>query len=648
MPIKNKEERVAVTPFVISTICFFIITSLFYLLIIDIKPSIANSLSVAEIKQTDLSEESVLLSKQIADWYPGQLCEPEDFLNTSSMETDSEAKYGTYRIVLNIPAHKNYGITGFTSDYAQRVYVNGELLSQVGEVSVDSEQFMPKTDYYSVYFTPQTDTTEIIIQVAYHNHAYGHLKDIYLAEQQVITERNRAEFLSNGLIIGALLAFAIFFLGMFCSYTERRSFLWFALACLCAALRYSIYFSKDIMVLLPNVSWYVIHKIEYLSHICFYYFLVLHALSVMKLKIANWVKYSFFGGFGAICIYYGIMPSVTYTKYVFVIGVMITALLLVITGNILLCSYRNKIFDRKENLIVGSSLILMVVSWLVEALTYHGISWYAQPYITLLIVFFNAVALTMQFSRTERELARSKIREHEIAQNAAMLEQINTMKTDFFQKMAHEIKTPLSIMSGYAQLTNRQITTGEVNAETSLNLKVISSEAKRLSELVANLMEMPTTPIAQAVLSELPVAEYLHYVSVVCRGLLEKKGNKLIMKGNTDQYILGNMEMLVQMMINLAVNSNRYMVKGKFTIEAAKENNSDYLSLIVSDTGCGISKEYADKIFEKGFTTNGTKGLGLSICKEIAHLHKGDIVLLTDNKEGAMFKITIPTHQTKE
>ncbi len=634
--------------FTVTTICIFIIISLFYLLFIGIKPGAVDILSVAEIEQTDLSEECVLLNEQIADWYPGELYTSQDFYSMPPMLTDDDAKYGTYRIELNIPAGETYGITGLSSDYAQNIYVNGELLSQIGNVSADVATFVPKTDYYTVFFTTQTNTTEIIIQLAYHNHEYGNLKNTYLAQQDVIIQRNRAEFLSNGLIIGVLLSFVVFFLGMFLSYTERISFLWFALTCFFAALHYSIYFNKDIMAIIPNVSWYILHKAEYLARIGFYFFLILHVVTTLKLKLQFPFKCLIWGSLGIISLFYIFTPSIIYTKFVFIIGAILTIALISITAHILYLGHRNKLFANKENLFMGLSPVLMTVAWLCEAFTYQGNTWYIQPYITILIVFFNAIALTMQFSRTERELAHLQIKQQEITQNAAMLEGINNMKTDFFHKMAHEIKTPLAIMSGYAQLTNAQIKNDEINSETMQNLKVISSEATRLAQLVSNLMEMPTTPISKAVLSKISVAEYLHYACAVCKGLLEKKGNKLIIKGNTQKYILGNMEMLVQMMINLAANSNKHMENGEFKIKVMQEKNSDSITLLVSDTGCGIPTENAQKIFEKGFTTNGTKGLGLSICKEVAQLHKGDIVLLTDNNQGATYKITIPTYKDEE
>ncbi len=648
MILNTEKTKILGKSFFITMICFFVITSLFYLLIIGIKPDKTEILSVSEIKQTDLSKDYVLLSPQIAEWYPGELYESEDFSSQLPISVDQDANYGTYHIVLDIPSHKTYGLTGLTADYAQNIYINGELISKSGQVSDNVSDFTPKTNYFSIYFTPENDTTEIIIQLAYHNHKYGFLNEIYIAEQEVIIEKNRADFLSNGLILGILLSFVIFFIGMFLSNNNRISFLWFSLASFCATLRFSIYLGKDIMVLFPDLSWYILHKVEYISHLGFYFFLILHVISVLKLDVKRWAKWGFFGSFSVICIYYIITPSIIYTQNVFIIGTVITTVLLASIVYVLWQGQCDKKFVYRENLIVGLTTILIALSWLTEAFTYHSFSIYIQPYITMIIVFFNAIALTIQFSRSERELILLQIKEREIAKNAVMLEQINNMKTDFFHKMAHEIKTPLAIMSGYAQLTDNQIANDEVTAETSVNLKVISAEAKRLSELVSKLIEMPQLPISDAVLIELSVDEYLHYTSVVCRRILEKKGNIIVIKGKTNKYILGNLEMLVQMMINLSVNSNRHMQNGQFTIEVIEEKDGNNISFLVADTGSGIPGENAEKIFEKGYSTNGTKGLGLSICKEIAHLHNGDIIFLPDNKEKTVFKITIPIYKEEE
>ncbi len=630
---------------IVITIYFIIITLFFYLLIFGISPKSKDILPTSEIEKVDLSQEYVYIDSQAATWYQGKFYEPRDFMSTTPIQTDSNEKYGTYHIKLSLPANKTYGITGLTADYAQKVYINGVLVSEVGKTSDNLAQFIPKTDYYSVYFTPNMDTTEIIIQVSYLVHQDGFLKDLYLAEQEVIVERNRSEFFSNGIILGVLLSFVVYFLGMFLTYTERISFLWYALTCFCAALHYSIFFNKDIMILLPNLSWYVSHKIEYLSRLGFYMFLILYVLSSLRLRIKTWVNFVFFGGAGAISLFYLITPSTIYTQYIFFIGAAITIILAVIAVYILRQGYCDKIFIYKENLIVGFSPVLILISWMFEAFSYQREYWYIQPYITMLIVFFNAIALTIQFSRVERELTELQMREREIAENVAMLERMNNMKTDFLQKMAHEIKTPLTVMSGYAQLTKLQIEENEVNEDTTINLSIISAEAKRLSELVSSLMEMPSKLDSDLVLTEISVEELLRYTSIVCRGILEKNENSLLIKGEAKLSVLGNLEMLVQMMINLAANSNKFMENGEFVIEVTEDK--DMVSFIISDTGSGIPKEIEDKIFEKGFTTSTTKGLGLSICKEIAHMHKGDIVLYKQLKQGAAFKITIPILNTK-
>ena len=78
--------------------------------------------------------------------------------------------------MLSLKPDTTYALTGQTATYAQRVYVNGELLNETGKVSDNARDFRPKTDLYTVYFTPKTSTTEMIVQHAWFNHRVGGLK----------------------------------------------------------------------------------------------------------------------------------------------------------------------------------------------------------------------------------------------------------------------------------------------------------------------------------------------------------------------------------------------------------------------------------------------------------------------------------------
>ena len=148
-----------------------VVAVFFYMLFSVTLPKYTDASTPEEIAQADLSHEYICLTAAVAEAYPGKLYEPADFSKEPLTAGDPNAKFQTYRIVLPLKAGITYGISGQTATYAQRVYVNGELLSAVETVSDRAEGFTPKTDLYTVFFTPQSDETEIAVQHAWFNHA---------------------------------------------------------------------------------------------------------------------------------------------------------------------------------------------------------------------------------------------------------------------------------------------------------------------------------------------------------------------------------------------------------------------------------------------------------------------------------------------
>lgn len=88
-------------------------------------------------------------------------------------------------------------------------------------MSDNAEEFVPATDRYTLYFTAQADTAEIIIRHAWFNHRTGTIQKLCLAKAPLISANERAQTVCDGLIAGTLLAMAIFFSE--CSFSETEN-----------------------------------------------------------------------------------------------------------------------------------------------------------------------------------------------------------------------------------------------------------------------------------------------------------------------------------------------------------------------------------------------------------------------------------------
>ena len=623
-----------------------VVTTFFYLLIVATMPKYTTPSTLEELAAADLSRSYICLAPSNVETYPGKLYTSGDFAAGTPETGDADAKFETCRVVLPLKTGVTYGITGQTATYAQRVYVNGELLHEIGSVSDTAAEFTPETDFYTIYFTPKSDETEIIVQHAWFNHAHGGFHKTYLAEQQVITRTNRAQTLCDGLVTGTLLAMTIFFLGMFLFAPANRGMLWFSLSCLCAAANYLIYESKQIMTFFPHLNWYLGHKIELLTNIYYFLFVTLFAFSALKLRPGKRLAAGSCSVVGILTLFYLLAPSTFYTRYTVPVGAVMLLLELLVAADLLRMSIRAGKTKQPDQLFVSLSPLLTAAVYLIEGVTYFSHIFYLRSYLMILLAFCNALVLTIGHARTERSLSEAQRRELEIAEENAMLEKMNRLRGDFMRNIAHEMKTPLTVMSGYAQLTERQIRRDAVNEETTVNLETIAREAGRLADMVTQLLDV-TYHGAEGKNSVFSPGELLEDAAAVCRPILLKNQNCLETDCCTQRSITANKEALLQVLINLCINSNKHTSGGTVMIRA-DEAEDGAMAFTVRDNGNGIAAEDLPYIFERGYSRDGGNGLGLTICRDIIEAAGGSIAVERTGSEGTAIRFTVPAGKEEQ
>ena len=599
-----------------------------------------------DVENIDFSTEIALLHNNAYDWYGGKLYTPEDFAAGVPVPEKSDSRYGTNRLVLRLPTGKIYGISGTSASYAQKVWVNGVLLSEVGRVSDTPEGFFPKTTIYSVYFTADSPQTEIVIQRAHHNHVRGYYVKLYLGDAQVIAQMDKATFLHEGLITGALISIAIFFFGMFLFYSNRYSFLWFALACFFTALQDAIY-NKSIMAIFPDLNWYLGHKIEYISLIAYFFFMFLFAFSMLDWKVNKWLRRAgcvFFTGSIAV---YAIFPSTIYTHYTKTMRELLTVYIAVGAIGLAVTAIRHKELRKPDHLLVVTSMMMMAVAWWIEQRGYMGDMVIAVPLTTLIVAFIGAISLAIGFARTERQLDLARQNEREMEENNRLLERLNSVKSDFLSSLSHEMRTPLTIMGGYAGATMRQIKKNAVDAGTLQNLDTIQQEALRLGRLVEQLKAVSLEKERQLTLTDTDAGTLLKKVAAFCGPIYRKNGNRITVEAGPEPIPLRvNTDHIFQVLFNLITNANNHTQGGRIVLSAVAEESA--VRFEVRDDGSGIDPALLDSVFERGVSGSGGTGLGLAICKEIVEEYGGRIVLLSSEGKGTTVRFTLPYTEEDE
>jgi len=242
----------------------------------------------------------------------------------------------------------------------------------------------------------------------------------------------------------------------------------------------------------------------------------------------------------------------------------------------------------------------------------------------------------------------------EIEKTAKEMVKIDTIKGEFMNIAAHELKTPLVPIISYLQmlLDDKRLTMDQKE-----KLKICLSSAKREAELVSDILDISKLEAGSLKL-EFETLDMLELLKEITDGLGPAvREKKLVFKADMPSklpLVRGDKRRLTQVVANLINNATKFTDKGSITVRAQIEKQNIHVSVI--DTGMGISKENIHKLFTKFFQVDSTArrkhggtGLGLAISKGIIQGHKGKLWVESDGiGKGTTFSFTVPYLPTTE
>lgn len=216
-------------------------------------------------------------------------------------------------------------------------------------------------------------------------------------------------------------------------------------------------------------------------------------------------------------------------------------------------------------------------------------------------------------------------------------------RQDFTANVSHELKTPLTAISGYAELIENEMIDHDTQVKFAGDIR---KNADRLVNLINDIIRLSELDSSEARTEFRP--EDLYEVAAerveLLQDMADRKNVTLSLYGVTTP-VLSNRGMLVELLDNLIQNAIRYNVNGgKVDVRVSQLDNQS--CLVVEDTGIGIPKEDMNRVFERFYRVDksrsretGGTGLGLAIVKHIIELHDGKITL--ESQVGKGTKITI-------
>ena len=227
-----------------------------------------------------------------------------------------------------------------------------------------------------------------------------------------------------------------------------------------------------------------------------------------------------------------------------------------------------------------------------------------------------------------------------------MLERLNTAfsaQRQFTGNAAHELRTPLALMQAQLELFSAEHP--DMRPETAEFLTLLREQTERLIQMTRTLLEMSN--LRQVARNErIQLAPMIEEIFTDLAPLSDKRGVTLTAEGNG--IMTGSDALIYRLIFNLTENAVKYNRQGG-SVRVSVTQKPEKLLLRVSDTGCGIPKEYQCSIFQPFFRVDksrsreyGGAGLGLSLVWEIADLHGGSVWVEKSSEKGTTIAVDLP------
>lgn len=235
------------------------------------------------------------------------------------------------------------------------------------------------------------------------------------------------------------------------------------------------------------------------------------------------------------------------------------------------------------------------------------------------------------------------------------------MRREFSANVSHELKTPLTSISGFAEM----IANGMYQKPDDVKLfgSRIVNESQRMLTLIDTIMHLSRIEETETTITWKTVSldSLVHYAADLIEPQAKAKGVTLSVDAEP-LYTYGNAALLSELVMNLLDNAVKYNNEGGSVHATLKPAGDDKLELTISDTGIGIPKDKQGRVFERFYRaeesrnkSTGGSGLGLAICKHIVEKHKGTLSMTSEEGKGTTVTVILPrmseadvTKETKE
>jgi PAS domain S-box-containing protein len=267
--------------------------------------------------------------------------------------------------------------------------------------------------------------------------------------------------------------------------------------------------------------------------------------------------------------------------------------------------------------------------------------------------FFDEDGHFLGYRGIDRDITSRKQNEIELQTAKQKTEKAINVKNIFLANMSHELRTPVVGIKGFAELLKAT----ELTQQQTELLTIISSSVEKLLILVDNILDSIKIEAEGLAISSEPFN-----LSQLIGQITSTQEHKVIQKGliykskipdDLPTFLLGDPVRIKQILINIFDNAIKFTESGTITFTISKKKKGKdkvVISFSLEDTGCGITKEKQDRIFEQFFQIEESmnrlfdgSGLGLSVCHHLAKMMGGNIHFESQKGVGSKFSLQLPS-----
>ncbi len=265
----------------------------------------------------------------------------------------------------------------------------------------------------------------------------------------------------------------------------------------------------------------------------------------------------------------------------------------------------------------------------------------------------------MAYEEEKRQIQERAMKELEAAKNRA--DDANRAKSEFLSNMSHDIRTPMNAIVGITKLMEHERNDPEKMEEY---IHKVQTSSKHLLSLINDVLDMSKIESGGVILNResVSLADQVRQVNSILQPQVQERKQRFEIRlhGIVHEFFVGDAVRLRQVIINLLSNAVKYTPEGGqilFEVSELESKDADHgvIRFTVKDTGCGMTPEFLEKIFEpftraENSTTNRVQGtgLGMAITKKIVDLMGGTIEVQSQVGQGSTFAVTLPMEIDRE